>query len=116
MSLPSVIQPASNSTAPVGGGAADIPFVKCYCNHRLARPQDTAVSSSAKHLPKVSPSLSAGVRAAPPRPPTDFTPQFPLSASSWLFMILILMDVFQCEVTQPGVSVDRPLPPTATIW
>ena len=53
-----------------------------------------------------------------PPPPclSDFTSQFPLSASSRLFMILILMDVFQCEVTQPGVSVARPLPPTATIW
>lgn len=27
-------------------------------------------------------------------------------------MILILMDVFQCEVTQLGVNADHPLPPT----
>lgn len=32
------------------------------------------------------------------------------------YMILILMDVFQCEITQPGVNVDQPLPPTTAIW
>lgn len=47
---------------------------------------------------------------------SDFTSQFPLSVLSWHFMILILMDVFQCEMTQPGVNVDHPLPPTAAIW
>lgn len=26
------------------------------------------------------------------------------------------MDVFQCEMTQSGVNVDHPLPPTAAIW
>lgn len=26
------------------------------------------------------------------------------------------MDVFQCEMTQPGVNVDHRLPPTAAIW
>lgn len=30
---------------------------------------------------------------------SHFTSQFPLSVLSWLFMILILMDVFQCEMT-----------------
>lgn len=47
---------------------------------------------------------------------SDFTSQFPLSVSSGLFMMLIQMDVFQCEMTQPGVNVDHPLPPTAAIW
>ena len=32
------------------------------------------------------------------------------------FMNLIQMDVFQCEMTQSGVNVARPLPPTAAIW
>lgn len=32
------------------------------------------------------------------------------------FMNLIQMDVFQCEMTQPGVNVVCPLPPIAAIW
>lgn len=31
-------------------------------------------------------------------------------------MILILMDVFQCEMTHPAVNAEHPLPPTDAIW
>lgn len=41
---------------------------------------------------------------------------FSVSIVSLVLAFYDLMDVFQCEMTQPGVNVDHPLLPTAAIW
>lgn len=76
--------------------------MRCLCDDDDGDNNPSRVTSPAAAFHKL---MTYGSPYAARRPaPTasflsDFTSQFPLSASSRLFMTLILMDVFQCEMT-----------------